>query len=119
MCYTKFWKHPKCGCWSVELIIPCKKGLDFSNCPTFDDGIARNPKNHPKGAADEGQCPKHDKMNDYDGDKIRVVNCIQTGYRFGLGPNERDFGIDFLSTKGVSKEKRKKEMKQEGCCTVM
>ena len=108
MCYTKYFKHPKCGCWSVKLTKPCKEGLNFSNCPTFENGIARNPKYHPQEEADKGKCPKHDKKG-ANRKKVQMVSGAKHGFKWGRGPNESDFGIDILcgDPKGLRKKKKK------------
>lgn len=49
-------------------------------------------------------CPKCDKDDDYDGNKIRMVKNVSQGFRFGLGPSKSDPGVDLLS---------------KDCCTVM
>ncbi len=107
MCYTKYFKHPKCGCWSVKLSKPCKKGRNFSNCPTFENGIARNPKYHPREEADKGTCPKHDKKG-ANRKKVQMVSGVKHGFKWGRGPNESDFGVDVLcgDPKGLRKKKK-------------
>ena len=107
MCYTKFFKHPKCGCWSVKISKPCKKGRNFQNCPTFENGIARNPKNHPRQLAEKGKCPWHNKKG-ANRKKEQMVSGVKRGVRWGRGPNESDFGVDILcgDPKGLRKKKR-------------
>ena len=109
MCTAKFIYHPKCKHWSSEIADACREGKNFSNCKTFEEGRCRNIKYYKKETAKEGECPKCDKEDDYDGEKIRMVRGVQHGYRLGLGPNETDLGMDFLSPKGLSKKKRKDE----------
>ena len=68
--------------------------------------------------ADEKQCPKCDKGDDYDGEKIRMIKQFQYGGRFGLGPNETNLGVDrFRPTKGFVSSSR--EAPQIICCAVM
>lgn len=115
MCYTKYFKHPKCGCWSVKLAKPCKKGRNFTNCPTFRNGIARNPKYHPAEEANKGKCPKHDKKG-ANRKKVQMVSGVEHGFRWGRGPNESDFGVDVLwgDAKGLRKKRKKTQSDSEG-----
>lgn len=115
MCYTKYFKHPKCGCWSVKISKPCKKGRNFDNCPSFENGIARNPKYHPQEEADKGRCPKHNKKG-ANRKKVQMVSGVKHGFRWGRGPNESDFGIDVLcgDPKGLRKKKKKTKSDSEG-----
>lgn len=117
MCTTKFSKHPKCKHWSTEILNPCEEGKNFGNCKSFEEGRARNPKSCPREMAKEGECPKCDKKDDYDGDQIRMVKNVEYGYRFGLGPSEGDFGIDLLRPSGGQPKARTES--QVICCTVM
>ena len=87
MCITKLSRHPGCGHWSCEIIEPCKEGRDFSNCPSFTTGKARNPAKYPQESAKEKTCPKCDKKDDYDGKKIRMVKGTAQATKFGLGPS--------------------------------
>ena len=119
MCKTKFSRHPKCKHWSVEITDPCAEDRNFGNCPKFYNGTALNPANHPRTNAEEEQCPKCDEGGEYAGDKIRMVKGVQTGYRFGLGPSESDFGVDLLRPKGLYRTRRKKKEVEFGFCTVM
>ena len=114
MCYTKYFKHPKCGCWSVKISKPCKKGRNFQNCPTFENGIARNPKNHPREVAKKGKCPWHNKKG-ANRKKEQMVSGVKRGVKWGLGPNEGDFGIDILcgDPKALRKKKRKPKSDSE------
>ncbi|KAK3175235.1 hypothetical protein OEA41_002482 [Lepraria neglecta] len=102
----------------VEITDPCAKDRNFGNCPKFHDGTALNPANHPRTNAEEGQCPKCDEGGEYAGDKIRMVKGVQTGYRFGLGLNESDCGVDLLRPKELYRTRKKKEV-EFGFCTVM
>ncbi len=87
MCITKFSKHTECGHWSCEIIQPCKEGRNFSNCPSFTKGTARNPAKYPQEQAKEKTCPKCDKNDDYDGKKIRMVKGSIHATKLGFGPN--------------------------------
>ncbi|KAK0515389.1 hypothetical protein JMJ35_002768 [Cladonia borealis] len=115
MCYTKYFKHPKCGCWSVKLTKPCKKGRNFANCPMFENGIACNPKSHPQEEADKGKCPKHDKKG-ANRKKVQMVSGAKHGFKWGCGPNENDFGIDVLcgDPKGLREKEKKATSDSEG-----
>ena len=87
MCITKLLKHPECGHWSCEIKEPCKEGRDFSNCPSFKNGIARNPAIYPQETAKEKTCPKCDKKDDYDGKKTRMIKKTVHATKIGYGPN--------------------------------
>ena len=94
MCITTFYKSPTCEHWWAEILKPCKKGRDFSNCPSFRNGMARNPRKYPRYKAEKDSCPKCDKEDDYDGDKVRVIKKVYRGFRFGLGPGKDSLGVD-------------------------
>lgn len=87
MCVTKFSKHPKCGHWSCEIKEPCQEGRDFFNCPSFNNGRARNPAKHSQETAKENTCPKCDKNNEYDGKKIRMIGKTVHATKIGFGPS--------------------------------
>ncbi len=87
MCITKLSKHSACGHWSCEIKTPCKEGRNFSNCPSFTEGKARNAAKHPQELAKEKTCPKCDKKDDYDGKKIRMVKGSVNATKFGCGPS--------------------------------
>ena len=106
MCTAKVLKSSTCEHWWAEILDPCAEGRHFSNCPTFQDGKARSLKSNPWSKAEEKTCPKCDKKDDYDGEKIRMVKSIQHGYRLGSGPSKSDPGQDFVGHGVV-------------CCTVM
>ena len=121
MCRTKFSRHPNCKHWSVEITDPCDEDRTFGNCPKFNDGKlkALNPAKHPRVVAEEGQCPKCDKEGVYDGDKIRMVRGVVTGYRLGFGPNESDCGVDLLRPKGIYRTRKKRVEVGFAFCTIM
>lgn len=106
MCTAKMLKSPTCEHWWAEILKPCAEDRHFGNCPSFQNGKVRNLKNNPWSKAEGKACPKCDKKDDYDGDKIRMVKTIQRGYRMGVGPNKSDPGKDLLSHGGM-------------CCGVM
>lgn len=87
MCIAKLSKHAGCGHWSCSIEKPCKEGRDFSNCPSFVKGIARNAAKYPQELAKEKTCPKCDKKDDYDGKKIRMVKGTVHATKFGFGPS--------------------------------
>lgn len=104
MCTTKMLECPTCNHWWAEILVPCAEGRGFNNCPSFQNGKARSHNNHPKEMAGADSCPKCNKDDDYDGNKIRMVKNVSQGFRFGLGPSKSDPGVDLLS---------------KDCCTVM
>lgn len=76
---------------------PCGEGKNFSTCKSFENGIARRLKDNPCYRAAANTCPKCDKKDDYDGDKIRIVKGVKYGARFGLGPSKSDPGFELPS----------------------
>ena len=96
MCITKLSKHAGCGHWSCSIEKPCKEGRDFSNCPSFTKGIARNVAKYPQELAKEKTCPKCDKKDDYDGKKIRMVKGTVHAMKFGFGPSVSKFSPSHL-----------------------
>ena len=106
MCTAKVLRSTTCEHRWAEIIKPCAEDRNFGNCPSFEDGKARSRTNNPWYKAAENTCPKCDKKDDYDGDKIRMVKGVQQGYRVGTGPSKSDTGIDMLDHGAV-------------CCSVM
>lgn len=106
MCTAKLLKSPTCEHWWAEILKPCADDRNFGNCPSFQDGKARNLKTNPWTKAEKDTCPKCDKKGDYDSNATRMVKGIQYGYRWGTGPNKSDRGVDLLTPGGL-------------CCIVM
>jgi len=131
MCTAKFLKGPRCGHAWAEIAIACKAGRGFSNCPSFSDGRLWNYAGLRASKADEDSCPVCGKKNKYDGNKIRVVKQIDSGYRWGFGPGQTSGGVDMVcrSRPGLGFEKkaaRSRVVKAKGsgdmgvaCCVVM
>lgn len=94
MCTSQFWKSSSCGHLWVELKNPCGEGKNISNCRSFQDGRARNPLGLKCKWANEDSCPKCDKKDDYDGNKIRMVSSITPGLKCGIGPSKPSAGIE-------------------------
>jgi len=96
MCRTKSWKSFPCKHQWVSLEKPCAEGKNFSNCKSFENRHARNPRTIYRAPA--GSCPKCDKKDDYDGNKIRMVKAIKRGTKLGTGPSRENFGIECICT---------------------
>ena len=71
--------------------------------------------------AGEGECPKCDKEDDYDGDKVRMIRMEQFGGRFGVGPSEGDLGVDIWTSSTGKKKKMTRTLEPSYiiCCNVM
>ena len=54
-------------------------------------------KKNPWSKGPKDSCPKCNKEDKYDGDKIRLVKGIQYGYRVGMGYSKSDKGVDILN----------------------
>ena len=117
MCITKFEKH-ECGHLSTQIIAPCKNDRNFTNCPSFYNGKARNPSKYPQVKTDKKDCPKCDKKDDYDRNLIRMVTGVKGATRFGFGPSKSDFGIDIEEGPRKARRVKKAEMGLWHC-TVM
>ena len=95
MCLVKRWEsRPCCHQW-VSLEKPCAEGRNFSNCPSFYNRAAR-----PRSGIyipPAGSCPKCDKKDDYDGEKVRMVDAkaTVTGVKCGTGPSRSNSGVEF------------------------
>jgi len=96
MCRTKSWKSFPCKHQWVSLEKPCAEGKNFSNCKSFENRHARNPRAIYRAPA--GSCPKCDKKDDYDGNKIRMVKAIKRGTKLGTGPSREIFGVECICT---------------------
>ncbi len=94
MCTAKIFKSPTCNHWWSEILKPCGEGKNFNTCASFENGIARLPRDHPRYKAEKNTCPKCDKKDDYDGGKIRIVKDVRYGYKVGTGASKSDFGFD-------------------------
>lgn len=120
MCTSKLLKSPSCEHWWAEILKPCAEDRNFGNCSSFENGKVRNLKSNPWQKAEEKSCPRCDKKDDYDGDKIRMVKGIQQGYKWGTGPSKSDFGCDLLTPHSAFvRTKRSHEVPQMVCCCVM
>lgn len=118
MCTAKMIKHPVCKHWSCELVWPCAEGKNLKNCPRFKKGLCNNPSKYPSEMADEKECPKCDKKDEYDSEKVRMIKNFQYGGRIGLGPNETNMGFDrFRNTKKFVRSTD--EAPTVICCAVM
>ncbi|KAL1841200.1 hypothetical protein VTJ49DRAFT_7321 [Mycothermus thermophilus] len=71
---------------------PCYPGMGFDNCPTFMDGQVR--PDPPRRATRGEKCPKCDLKGEYDRNQTRMVTSVKYGFRWGLGPNKSDPGVD-------------------------
>lgn len=96
MCWTKSWKSFPCKHQWVSLEKPCAEGKNFSNCKSFENRHARSPRMIYRAPA--GSCPKCDKKDDYDGNKIRMVKAIKRGTKLGTGPSRENFGVECICT---------------------
>lgn len=122
MCTTKFWRGPKCCHTWAEIVKPCAEKKNFSNCPSFTNGKARKAEGLKTSLAPAKSCPKCDKKDKYDGDKIRMVKGgeMQYGCRLGLGPSKTDKGVDFPVGKPMKfLGKGKGPEVRVVCCIVM
>lgn len=92
MCQTQSWRGYPCLHQWVTLETPCAEGKHFSNCKSFEDRHARSPRAIHRAPA--GACPRCDKKDDYDGDKIRMVKVVKRGTKFGTGPGREKPGVE-------------------------
>ncbi|EHA53882.1 hypothetical protein MCOR27_007058 [Pyricularia oryzae] len=92
MCQAAMFKDPSCKCQWMAIVQPCWPGFGFNNCPTFFNGITKEAPPFIK--ATKICCPKHDLEGMYDRNLIRMVVKVEKGLRWGMGPDERDPGVD-------------------------
>lgn len=104
MCTARMLKSPTCNHWWAEILTPCGEGKNFNTCPSFVNGKARLPRDHPQYKAEKNTCPKCDKKDDYDGEKIRVVKGTRNGCKYGSGPSKSDCGFDSLGLRRSTKD---------------
>lgn len=119
MCTAKLLKSPTCNHWWAEILKSCGEGKNFGNCPSFADGRARLPRDHPRYKAEKKTCPKCDKKDDYDGDKIRIIKGVQYDYKIGTGPSKSDRGFDLHADLLRPSKPPKEQPTIIYCCVVM
>jgi len=120
MCKTKFLKGPACTHSWAEIVIPCAKDRGFTTCPSFTDNRVHDGRKLIATMASAESCPMCDKKNKYDGNKIRIIARIDSGFRWGTGPGRKNTGVDvdvgsrpgFLRQNGGGNA-------PGGCCDVM
>ncbi len=108
-------KSPSCNHWWAEILTPCSEGKNFSTCASFQNGKARSPQNHPIYKAEAKTCPKCDKKDDYDGEKIRMIKGVMNGYRCGTGPSKSDGGFE---VQGHQARMTERSFEPPGFCRV-
>ena len=101
MCLVKQWESRPCRHRWVSLEKPCATDRNFSNCPSFSNKVARPESRIYIPPA--GSCPKCDKKDDYDGEKVRMVDATVRGVKYGTGPSKSNTGVEFTGS----------------CCTIM
>ncbi|KAI1501690.1 hypothetical protein F5X99DRAFT_408709 [Biscogniauxia marginata] len=96
MCHVAHFRSRNCGHHWLTIAQPCAPGRGFDTCPTFRDGVAREPAPE---IAVSGPCPACCCCGAgagavYDRNAVRMVTEIKRRWRWGLGPSKGDFGVD-------------------------
>ncbi|KAK8056365.1 hypothetical protein PG993_001592 [Apiospora rasikravindrae] len=91
MCETTHFRSRDCGHHWLQIAAACYPGLGFNSCDTFGAGRVR--EESPVVAVDT-LCPACLRPGLYDKNMIRMILDIKDRYRWGLGPDRRDFGVD-------------------------
>ncbi|KAK0661576.1 hypothetical protein QBC41DRAFT_235899 [Cercophora samala] len=92
MCKIVHYKDFHCGHRWAVITLSCYPGFGFDNCPSLFDGRA---KPYPQKVVAQGHlCPTCDLKGQYDRNYTRMVEKNKHGFRWGLGPNEQDWGRD-------------------------
>ncbi|CAK7244124.1 MAG: hypothetical protein STHCBS139747_005659 [Sporothrix thermara] len=108
MCLSAYYNHPLCGCRWLAIVEPCAPGRGFSTCPHLRNGRA---KKAPRGFAANPSllknpsidvvarwmqvpCPVHTLGGQYDRNRVRCIQDVRNGLRWGLGPNANDMGVE-------------------------
>lgn len=96
MCTTIYYKSPSCKHEWIAIDKPCAKDKNFSNCSDFYNRKVRRVGQDSFIWGEWGQCPEHDKKNEYDGNMLRMVAGKTGGVRLGQGASRRAFNVEFV-----------------------
>ncbi|KFA46629.1 hypothetical protein S40293_08207 [Stachybotrys chartarum IBT 40293] len=96
MCNITYFQHKKCKhVWAV-ITTPCGPGLGFMTCGTFGSGMTKDTPKFYKSR--KRPCPRCDLQGDYDRNNTLMVERMGWGVKWGLGPDENDWGVDLGAT---------------------
>jgi hypothetical protein len=96
MCRVKHYKSHYCEHHWLEIAEPCGDEKGFNNCAKFNGSYWTPAAETRVFLAPQGTCPYHDKKGDYDFNKIRVIEKLVRGWRFGISPGRRDVGVEAM-----------------------
>ncbi|KAH9909167.1 hypothetical protein F4778DRAFT_715611 [Xylariomycetidae sp. FL2044] len=92
MCRAVHHRSRMCGHHWYAIVVSCWPGGGFSTCPHFRDGVAREPaQDMPPTDLPCPECAMHGR---YDRNLIRMVVHMEDRWKWGLGPNRGDPGIE-------------------------
>ncbi|KAI0396096.1 hypothetical protein F5Y17DRAFT_456417 [Xylariaceae sp. FL0594] len=103
MCYTIHYTSRDCGHHWLAIQQPCWPGYGFNHCPTFGDGVAREPS--PEYEV-PGRCPACSSSSSstrghgygygcgYDANLVRMIVDVRDRCRLGVGPSRGDPGFE-------------------------